>query len=491
MIVKPLHKTKIFLILLIFMALSACQGGVKFPTNATTPENDLTRTTTATTEPTRTATQFRTATSTPTATRIPELQVTPQDLNGIKVTFWHPWTDISAYQIDLLAREFNQDNEWGITVETHMAGSNGELYRQGAAASDGGQLPDIVAAPTSHLLRWQTEGIMLVNLDNYIYDQVWGLAEKEVADFPRAFWDEDISNGIRLGLPAMRSFEVIFYNQGWAAELGFKDPPATPTEFKEQACAAARANQEDDIPANDGTGGWIVNARPGGILAWLFAFGYEGLPESETDPYEFNSKEDEAAFTFLRSLIDDECAWISRTTQYTEYFNDRYALFYSGQMQDIVRQERDAVRLQMQDGWTILPVPALDEKPIAVSSGLSYGVFDSTPEQQAAAWLFARWMASPANQSRLVQVNSTLPLSSTAIDILSVYGQHHSAWQQASMWIPLAAPEPALASWREAGVIIGDAAWQLFQPYSTSDDVETILAFLDETIEEVLTIEDK
>lgn len=489
MTVKLYRKSFVFLTLLALMILGACQGGVQFTAGTATTEDNLTKTSTAIPESSGTATQVPSATSTPAPTRAPELQVSTDDLNGLTTHFWHPLTDISAYQMELLTREFNQDNEWGITVVTHMAGSNGELYRQVAAAVDDGNLPDLVVAPTTYLIRWQTEAQLLVGLDDYVYDKIWGLSEKEVAGFPRAFWDEDILDDTRLGLPALRSFEVIFYNQSWAEELGYKDPPTTPEEFKAQSCAAAQANQEDDIPGNDGTGGWILDASPGGILAWLLAFGYDGLPETDTERYEFRSDEAEATFVFLRSLVDEGCAWISRTTQYSEYFHDRYALFYSGQMQDIVRQERDAARLQMKDGWTILPYPALDEKPIAVSNGLSYAVLDSTPEQQVAAWLFLRWLASPANQSRLVQVNSTLPLSSTAIDILSVYGQHHQAWQQAIMWIPLAQPEPALASWREAGVIIADAAWQLFQPYSNSDDVGMILEFLGETIEEVLSFQ--
>jgi multiple sugar transport system substrate-binding protein len=489
MTLKPLHKKIVICILLSSMVLGGCQGRVQFSAGTSTSENDLTKTPTATPKPSRTATQVSTPTPTSTVTRIPELQVTPDDLDGLTVSLWHPWTDISAYQIELLTREFNEDNEWGITVETNMAGSNGELYRQIAVAGENGELPDIVVAPTMYLIRWQAEGEVLVNLDDYIYDNYWGLSEQEVAVFPRTFWDEDISNGLRLGLPAQRSFEVIFYNQTWAEELGYNQAPATPEEFQEQACAAAQSNREDNLPDNDGTGGWIVNARPAGILGWLLAFEYEGLPENETDLYEFSGQEAEAAFVFLRSLIDEECAWISRTTQYAEYFNDRYALFYSGQMQDIVRQERDAARLKMTDDWTILSFPSNDEKPIAVSSGLSYGVFDSTPEQRAAAWIFVRWLVSPENQSRLVQVNSTLPLSSTAIDILGVYGEHHPAWQRAIMWIPVAHPVPALASWREAGVIIGDAAWQLFQPHSTIDDVGMILEYLEETIDEVLTFD--
>ncbi len=58
-----------------------------------------------------------------------------------------------------------------------------------------------------------------------------------------------------------QSAQVMFYNNTWASELGFDAAPQTADEFKEQACAAAAANDADDTPDNDGTGGLCLLPR--------------------------------------------------------------------------------------------------------------------------------------------------------------------------------------------------------------------------------------
>jgi len=119
-----------------------------------------------------------------------------------------------------------------------------------------------------------------VDLNPYANDPIWGFSRQEQADFYPAFWEHDLSDGKRLGVPAQRSGQLLLYNTTWARQLGFDAPPPHPKQFKEQACTAAQANLADEEAGNDGTGGWMISAEYPVMLSWIYAFGGEGCPIS-------------------------------------------------------------------------------------------------------------------------------------------------------------------------------------------------------------------
>ncbi len=122
-------------------------------------------------------------------------------------------------------------------------------------------LPDLIIAPSEHLLYWHTYGNRIRPLNDFLLDPRWGLSEARRADFPLAFWQQDQAAGQQIGIPALRAPHVFFYNLTWASELGFSRPPESVDDFRQHACTAARANNSDNTGSNDGTGGWMVDHR--------------------------------------------------------------------------------------------------------------------------------------------------------------------------------------------------------------------------------------
>ena len=111
-----------------------------------------------------------------------------------------------------------------------------------------GGKPDLVAALPEQVLAWEAAGAV-VDLNPYVSDPTWGLKSSEIADIPAVFWAQDSVGGRRLGVPAQRSTDLLFYNKTWAHELGFTHPPATADEFRQQACAANASFQCRHQPA--------------------------------------------------------------------------------------------------------------------------------------------------------------------------------------------------------------------------------------------------
>jgi multiple sugar transport system substrate-binding protein len=420
---------------------------------------------------------------TPTSTPPAYLQIDPKSLQGVTIEFWHPWAGDESTEIAALVAEYNRTNLWGIRVVVKAQGGAQILDDavQNSIAND--HFPNLVAASTVSLMAWQQQKDLLVDLNPYLQDAQWGMSAGEIAEIPQTFWNQDILKGHRLGIPAQRSGQVLFYNQGWAQELGFSSAPETPEELKAQACAASQAVAKEKNPQTQGTGGWLVDFDALTTLSWMVANGSTSIPSSEDLGYSFNTPATQKAFAYIHDLYDHGCAWIGKDpTPYT-YFAQRQALFYSSDLQDVFEQSKNSPK----DIWTVIPFPVTaGNKPVFLVSGLSYGIFHASKEQQLAAWLFARWMMLPVNQAHLIEASGSLPLSSSTVGQLTDFSKKYPQWQTILHWLPVAQSAPNLATWRLVRPVLEDAAWQSLQYNITADKIPTILQQLDSYSAEVI-----
>jgi ABC-type glycerol-3-phosphate transport system substrate-binding protein len=281
-----------------------------------------------------------------------------------------------------------------------------------------------------------------------------------------------------VGLPALGSVQVLFYNQTWAQALGFSQPPATTEEFRQQACKAALANRQDATVENDGTGGWLVNSDGMTMLEWIAAFGGNIAP-TPGDSYTFNTPETTAAFTFLKDLVSRGCAWLGLNPLPYDYFAGRQTLFYSGSLEDIPPQTAASTQAASKDTWTVIPMPGSAGRPAVITYGQTYDILASSRPRQLAAWLFVRWMDAPEQQSQLVRAAGTYPLRTSELSLLSDYFHNNPQWAAALPFTAYAHNPPLLASWIQVGSVLEDASAQLFQPETTPDQIPGILSQMD------------
>lgn len=422
---------------------------------------------------------------TPTVTVLPHLQVEPAQLKGVTIRFWHPLSGSAAESLAAAIKEFNRKNEWGIKVESSNWGSTGGLDEGIQSLQSDADLPNVVLASSEQLRDWQSANNWMINLQDYLEDTRWGLAESDVRDFNPAFWEQDVLAGRRLGLPAVRTAHMLFYNLTWAQELGFIMPPTTPEELQKQACAAAAVVNQDEDKANNGTGGWIVSTDPMAVLSWLEAFGAGPYDGGAAAGFEFNTPETRAAFSYLRTMVDDGCAWVSRLPTPYDYFANRQALFYSGSIEELPVQQLANARAESPDRWTVIPYPGQDGEPVLVSSGLSYGIVAASKEQQLASWLLIRWLSTQEVDADFVAASSTWPVRLSVNDLLADYRQKNELWGQTLLWIPKAVSAPEQPAWRKARLVLQDSAWQLFQTNTKPEQIPEILSILDATTAEI------
>ncbi|MDP2995353.1 MAG: extracellular solute-binding protein, partial [Anaerolineales bacterium] len=301
------------------------------------------------------------------------------------------------------------------------------------------------------------------------------------ADFPPVFWAQDNLDGKQLGVPAQRSARFLFYNKTWAHELGFDSPPATADEFRQQACAANASFRTDASLQNDGYGGWIVDTDWQTTYSWLLAFG-GGVVDGNA--YGFRTDPNLAALQFLKGLFDDHCAWLSTEPTPFDSFAGRSALFVSGDLAEVPMANESMSRLNNTDEWTLVPIPGTTGS-VLVTYGPSYSVLKSTPEEQLAAWLFARWLLSPENQAQWVEATGLFPLLNSVLEMIGPYRTASPQWDAAVGDLSLAQGVPQLASWRKVRYVLEDGTKVIFQTNLPVDQIPSVLTEIDSTAKEI------
>jgi len=411
--------------------------------------------------------------------QVSSLKVDKEALRGARVNVWYPWFGAEASLFESQIAKFNTENEWGIVVSGESKGNYTELFSQTDDSMEGSAFPQIVIAFPEHALKWQQE---VVDLKPYVTDPVYGWSPFEIAEFPTVVWNQDEVDGKRFGVPAQRTSRFLLYNQTWARELGFDSPPATATEFEGQACAAHKALSSDEDTNNDALGGWMIDTNAMTPLSWMIAFG-GGVQEE--DGYRFLTPGNIAAFRFVKTLQQKNCAWVaSPDLPVFDRFATRQALFATASLEDLPEQARAFSAANNTDEWTVLKFLG-EERDALVVYGSSFIMFNSDDVTQLASWLFMRWILAPENQARWVQSTGLFPLRDSTMNWLADYSASHPQWAEAVKLLPQGELTPQLASWRLVRVMLEDGFRDMFDtirhPDLTAGQVPLLLKQMEET----------
>lgn len=347
------------------------------------------------------------------------------DPTGATVVFWHQHSGGREEALNALVARFNETNEWGITVEPSNQGGYNDIYQKMTLGLAGGgtDLPNLVVAYQNQAATYQlVDG--LVDLNGLVNSPKWGLSAEEQADFFPAFFNSDVFptfGGQRLGIAPNRSMEVMYYNRDWLAELkaagaiSFEGAPQTPEQFREAACAAA-AN-----PFSGATGdtansiGYELSIDASRFASWTFAFGGD-IFDYEAGRYTYNSEAAIEAWTFIQGLYADGCA---RTV--TESFGDQTnfgagtTLFTVGSSSGLPFYD-SAVTEGANFDWSVAAIPHTTEEPRMNIYGASISIPRTTPEQELAAWLFAKFYTSAEIQAQWGLASNYFPVRASAAE---------------------------------------------------------------------------
>ncbi len=417
----------------------------------------------------------------PTEEPMEELAVDP---TGQEVVFWHVWGSGSAAEgMQAIIDDFNATNEWGITVIGVDQGRQGDLQNAVNAAIATGELPNVTPGFPNAISTWYNAGVM-VELDQFINDPKFGLTQEELAAiYPANLASGRTPEGVQIGLPIHQSENVLFYNFTWAKELGFDGPPKTAAEFKEQACAAAEFNNNDDNPDNDGTGGLVLYPGASNIASWLFAFGGSFLDESGTS-YTMNTPEMKAVALFLKDLKDSGCTFATDSFPNPEFAN-RLALFTTSSTAGIPFQLAAMEDAGNDDEWGLIPFPGPDGQLAVNAFGQLIGIVDQGPEANLAAWIWLKHFTSPEVQARWITYSAYFPSQTTTEQYLGDYIAENPIYATGLELSKYGQSEPNLPSWGAVRGAVQDTFFAILDATS-EEEIDQLLADLDATAAELL-----
>jgi ABC-type glycerol-3-phosphate transport system substrate-binding protein len=242
-------------------------------------------------------------------------------------------------------------------------------------------------------------------------------ADESDAIYPANLASGRLGDGTQIGMPIHASENVLFYNHTWARELGFDNPPSTSAEFKEQACAAAAANNADDNADNDGTGGFVLYPDASQIANWVFAFS-GSLVNDAGDGYTLNTDAMKEVALFLKDLKDNGCSFETESFPNPEQAN-RLALMTASSTAGIPFQvSAFADGSYPDDEWGLLAFPGPDGKLAVNSYGQLIGIMDQSPEANLASWIWLKYFTSPEVQAEWITYSAYFPSQTTTNEYL-------------------------------------------------------------------------
>jgi len=403
------------------------------------------------------------------------------DPSGQEVTFWHNHTGEREELLQQLVQEFNDTNEYGVTVTASNQGSYGDIFQKMLPLLNTQEAPDLVVAYQNQAATYQLADV-LIDMNPLLESERWGFTEEELADFFPGFLAQDVFptfNGARLGFPPNRSMEVLYYNADWLRELGFDGPPETPEEFREMACAASE--QPFSGATGEGSVGYLLSVDASRVASWTFAFG-GNVFDYESDQYTYDSPAAVEAMTFIQELMDDGCA-----DTFTEDYGDQTAfgvgttLFTVGTSSGLPFYE-SAVDEGAAFEWSVAAIPHTTPEPVQNIYGASVSIPKHTPERELATWLFVKYFTSPEVQARWAGASGYFPVRQSVAEGLRDYFEENPAYATAFELLPYGIAEPPVPGYD----FVRDLIEETTAAIATGANVEEALAEANEEANQIL-----
>lgn len=407
------------------------------------------------------------------------------DPRGQTVVWWHNHSGSREEMLIAMIDSYNETNECGITVEPLNQGGYNDIRDAVNASVASGEIPAALVVGYQNDQAFYQLNDTLVDLNEYLADEHWGLSDEEQAAFYQSFFNQSIHvafDNQRLGFPPNRSLELLHYNKTYLEELGFSGPPTTPDEFVEMSCAAAAASES-------GVGGYVLRDDASAMAAWTFAYGGDILNEDGTE-YVYNGDATVAAMEMLVELATPGedglvCAYIFDGFPNPEVAS-RNALFSQGSSSGIPFYEGDFATVAEEAGveadeYAVAAIPHTTPDPVMNIYGGDVMIVKTTPEQQLAAWDFIKWFTTPEVQAQWVEASNYFPTNADTVEFLGDYNAENPVYAQALDLLQYGAFEPQLISY----TAVRDAAQEAYNAMIQGADIQATLDDLTERANEL------
>lgn len=326
----------------------------------------------------------------------PPTEEPPPPPEPVTISFWYAIGGGNGEFLQGLIDEFNETNEYAITVEGTYSGNYGETAQKVVASLESGELPNGGLIPAGPLWTCR-EGNYLIE------DYINGPEGINMDDYWPVLWDYNTYEGHICSLPFNNSTLVMYYNKDLMAAAGL-DPEAPPTTWDELHSMASAI-----VASSPGVVGVDTRNPDWWLKALILQNGGQIMNEDATAPA-FNSEAGYGAMEFWKKLVDDGLMPVAQ-------HGDSRDLFIAGMGGFLMTSTGSVYRVKdgAQFEWGTAFLPG-NETYGATVGGAALVMFPSDQAHEQAIWRFLKWLVSPENSVRWTVATGYVPIQKAALE---------------------------------------------------------------------------
>lgn len=308
---------------------------------------------------------------------------------GANITFWHGMSGQQETTLTELTNQFNQENQYGITVTLVNQGAYKDLSTKLTASAAADALPDLAQAYNNWLVPYLDK---VVKLDDFVAKDF-----DNYDDIMKSYRDETSEFGFIHALPFNKSTYVYFYNKTLFDELGLSAPKTWDDlvnigkTFKEKKNMVSLGY--DDLP---------------GMLSAMLKQNGDGYVTK--DGVQFDNKAGEETLDFIMSLYNNGYA---RLVGEDKYFSGPF----SNQLIAAYVGSSTGVSYIKHEGWElgVAPLPSKTDKA-ANAAGTNIVMFSKDTGVQKAAWEYLKFLTGKDATTKWAMETGYLPIRKSAYE---------------------------------------------------------------------------
>ena len=382
-------------------------------------------------------------------------------VDATAAVFWDRQTTETAELLRTLADDYNSRRPQGLLpVKVEHVGGYSDIFRKVSASIQARTLPSMAVGYESMTSEYiQTNAV--VPVDHFVADPVIGLTQPNMDDFFPAVLETNRYpdyGGRMYSFPFCKSVLMMYFNKQVLAQAGYDRPPATWDEFLEQC---------RQVKAKTGKYAYAVSVDCSRIDGWIFSMGGEVIDGRTTL---FDSLEALRVFELIETLAKEQLAYQIPPGTYddeTALGHDEIAFAFrsSSGRTSIARLMEGRENL-----WGMASIPQADPgNPHTVLFGPNICIFNTTPEQQRAAWEFVKFFTSAETSVKWALGSGYLPIRKSAAGNPAIQ-EFWASWpynRAAFDCLPFAKPEPNVAGWQEVRSLVEKAETEVLTGMKT------------------------
>lgn len=370
-------------------------------------------------------------------------------IDDSSAVFWDRQTVESAVLLREISEEFNAFYT-GLPIKVERSGNYTEIFRKVSASIRARALPAMAVAYESMTAEYIPTGAV-ISLDEFIHHPELGFSDDELDDIYPAVLETnrfEEFGGKMYSFPFAKSVLMLYFNRRVLDDAGIVAPPQTWDAFLAQS---------RQIKQQTGKYALAMNVDCSTIDGLIFSMGGDVIAGRETL---FDSPASIAVFELIETMVKEELVYQITPGTYDDevaLVNDQVAFTLrssSGLSNVMLAMDNDKTR------WGLAHIPQSNpDNPATVLYGPNVIIFNTTREQQEAAWEFIKYFTDTDVGVRWALGTGYLPIRKSAI-LHPDLQAHWADWEYnraAYDSLAFARPEPNVAGWQQVRALVENA----------------------------------